>query len=349
MPSEDTLKLTTYFGERDRADGRLLSDALLDIYDARHLQASILLRGTLGFGREHHLHTDRLLTLSEDLPLVSVAVDRRDRIQAALGDVLAIKRRGLVTLERARLLTEGGPVEPWPESLVPEAKLTFYVGRHERAGGQPAFVALCALLHRHGVAGATVLLGVDGTRSGERRRAAFFSANTGVPLMVVAVGSSERIAAALAASTGLLSSPLATLERVRVCKRDGQRLATPHEQSGVGEHGLAMQQKLMIYTSEATDYGGHPLHLEILRRLRAGDVSGVTSLRGIWGFHGAHPPHGDRFLSLRRHVPVVTIIVDSPERIARAFAVIDPLTSEHGLITTEMVPTLGMDRIVKHS
>jgi PII-like signaling protein len=100
-----------------------------------------------------------------------------------------------------------------------------------------------------------------------------------------------------------------------------------------------MWQKLMIYTSESADFGGRPLHLEIIRRLRAADVAGATSLRGIWGFHGTRPPHGDRFLALRRHVPVVTIVVDSPERIARAFGIIDSLTTEHGLITSEMVPS----------
>ena len=39
----------------------------------------MLLRGADGFGRKHHLRTDRLLTLSEDLPLVAVAVDTRER------------------------------------------------------------------------------------------------------------------------------------------------------------------------------------------------------------------------------------------------------------------------------
>ncbi|HEY5188716.1 MAG TPA: DUF190 domain-containing protein [Solirubrobacteraceae bacterium] len=340
MVAADCLKLTTYFGERDRVDGRLLGDALLDIYAAHRLQASVLLRGTVGFGRAHQLHTDRLLSLSEDLPVVSVAVDRRDRIDAALQDVLAVKRRGLVTLERARMQAGALAAEPWPETLAEATKLTFYVGRHERAGGQPAFVALCELLQSCGVAGAAVLLGVDGTRLGERRRAAFFSANTAVPMMVIAVGSGDRISDALTASAELLTAPLVTLERVQVCKRDGHGLATPHALPGVDEHGLALWQKLMVHTSEATSAAGQPLHLEIVRRLRASDVAGATSLRGIWGFHGARPPHGDRFLSLRRHVPVVTTVVDTPERIGRAFEIIDALTHEHGLVTSEMVPAV---------
>ena len=105
--NDDRLKLTTYFGERDRVDGRFLADAMLDLYGHHEIETSILLRGAEGFGLKHHLHTDRLLTLSEDLPVVSVAVDARERIESVLPEVEAIKWPGLVTLERARLLSGG--------------------------------------------------------------------------------------------------------------------------------------------------------------------------------------------------------------------------------------------------
>jgi len=82
--NEDCLKLTTYFGERDRRDRELVADALLDLYGREAIETSVLLRGVEGFGIKHHLRTDRLLSLSEDLPLVSVAVDRRERIAALL-------------------------------------------------------------------------------------------------------------------------------------------------------------------------------------------------------------------------------------------------------------------------
>jgi PII-like signaling protein len=36
----------------------------------------------------------------------------------------------------------------------------------------------------------------------------------------------------------------------------------------------------------------------------------------------------------------VTVVVDSPEGIARSFDVIDELTGEHGLVTAEVVPQL---------
>jgi len=339
--NEDCLTLTTYFGERDRTPGGLVADELLEIYGGHRLAASVLLRGTEGFGRLHHLRTDRLLSLSEDLPVVSIAVDRRERIEAMLEPLLEIKRRGLVTLERTRLLSgEIGQVR-LPQQLQEATKLTIYVGRRERANGTPAFAAVCELLRRGGVAGATVLLGVDGTRGGRRFRAGFFSRNADVPTVIVAVGSGERIAAALPELGHLLSEPLMTLERVRVCKRDGQLLATPHELPTNDERGLALWQKLTVYSSQSATHEGRPLHLQLIRRLRESEAAGATSLRGIWGFHGEHAPHGDRLLRVRRHVPVVTSVIDTPERIARAFQIVDELTAEHGLVTSEMVPALS--------
>ncbi|HUB36566.1 MAG TPA: DUF190 domain-containing protein [Solirubrobacteraceae bacterium] len=338
--SEGWLKLTTYFGERDRTPRGLLGDELLDIYGAEGVQASILLRGAEGFGGLQQLRTDRLLSLSEDLPVVSIAVDRRERIEALLERVSRIKRRGLVTLERARLVSgEIGAVR-LPQELGEATKLTLYVGRKERVGRRAAFAAVTELLQRRGVSGASVLLGVDGTRHGRRARARFLGRNGEVPTMIVAVGSGKTIAGVLAELGGLLREPLMTLERVRVCKRDGRLLATPHELPGTDEHGLAMWQKLMIYTSHAATTEGRPLHQAIVGRLRESGAAGATVLHGIWGFHGEHAPHGDRLFQIQRHVPVLTVAIDTPERTARSFQIIDELTAEHGLVTSEMVPAM---------
>ncbi|MBV9817586.1 MAG: DUF190 domain-containing protein [Solirubrobacterales bacterium] len=346
--NDDCLKLTTYFGERDRSEGRLLGDQLLDLFGGNRLQTSILLRGVEGFGRLHHLHTDRLLSLSEDLPVVSIAVDRRERIESLLELVLQVKQRGLITLERARLLSGDIARVQLPEASHEATKLTAYVGRRERVDGTPAFAAVCDLLHRSGIAGATVFLGVDGTHRGRRTRAAFFAANADVPMMVMAVGAGARIAEILPELGRMLDDPLVTVERVRVCKRDGQLLARPHELPATDEHGLAIWQKLTVFSSQAASYEGRPLHVEIIRRLRRTDAAGATSVRGVWGFHGDHAPHGDRFFQLRRHAPVVTITVDTPERVAGSFQIIDELTAERGLVTSEMVPALRAMSAERH-
>jgi PII-like signaling protein len=188
------------------------------------------------------------------------------------------------------------------------------------------------------VAGATVLLGVDGTVHGERRRARFFGRNADVPLMIIAVGDGDRIERALPELGALLERPLATLERVRVCRRDGQALAQPRELPGSDASGLPLWQKLMVYSSEQARHDGRPLHVELVRRLREAGAAGATCLRGIWGYHGDHPPHGDRLLSLRRHVPITTVVVDEPAATRRWFEIVSELTATAGLVTSEFVP-----------
>lgn len=338
--AEDGLKLTAYFGERDRVHGGFLADALIGICERHGVRTSLLLRGVEGFGIHHHLQTARLLTLSEDLPVVAVAVDTRATIQALLPEVSAITAKGLLTLERARLLpgaVAASELPPGPDEAV---KLTVYIGRQQRARGRPAYLEVVDLLHRRGVAGATVLLGVDGTVHGRRRRARFFARNADVPLMVISVGDREPIASVLPELADLLDSPPMTVERVRVHKRDGQRLSEPLALPERDESGLGRWQKLMVYAGEQARHEGRPLYSGLIRRLREQGAVGATALRGVWGYHGSAAPHGDRFGRLARHMPTLTVIVDRPDAIRRWFAVVDEFTDETGLVTSEIVPAL---------
>ena len=319
----DRLKLTVCHGERERSGGAFLSDALAGIFARHRLQTSVVLRGAQGFGARQHRRTDRLLTLSEDLPLVSLAIDEPAKIEAAWREVEALAFEGLVTLERAH----STPDEETP-AVHEETKLTLYAGRGDH------HVAIVDVLHANGVAGATVLLGVDGTAHGARRRARFIGRNAGVPLMVLAVGDGERIARSLAELRTILRRPVATIERVRVCKRDGRRLTEPH---GPGRHAPAWQ-KLTVFSSERTRVDGRPLYDALTWSLREAGAAGATSLRGIWGYHGDHAPHGDVLWQLRRRVPIVSVLVDSPERMRRWYPIVDELTGEACLVTSEVVP-----------
>jgi PII-like signaling protein len=334
----ECLKLTAYFGERQRVGSRFYADELLDIFGHRELATSVLLRGVAGFGLRHRLRSDVSLSMSEDPPVMAIAVDTRARIEAILDEVAHITTRGLLTLERARMWQ--GPIGhvDLPESLHEATKLTIYVGRQERVGDTTAFMAVCDLLHRCGVDGASVLVGVDGTVHGRRERAGFFDRNAEVPAIVVAVGAEARIAAALPELEALLRRPLLTVERVRTCKRDGELYARPHDLPETDDRGHRISQKLTVFTSESQLYDGEPIHRALVRRLRASSASGATAVRGVWGYHGDHPPHGDRLFQLGRRVPVATVIVDSPEAIAASFDIVDDVTRAHGLVTSEMVP-----------
>lgn len=330
----DYLKLTTYFAERLRSEHRFLADVLLDSYAREAVSTSVVLRGIASFGPHHEFRSDQSLTLSEDPPIAIAAVDTADKMSALADEIVAKTTRGFVTLERARLVGRS-TTAPTPQT----AKLTIYLGRQDRAAGQPAYRLACEVLHRHGFSGATVFLGVDGTKFGERQRARFFSRNLDVPVMIIAVGTASAVDSAIPELEAMLPAPLMTLERVQLCKRDGHVLTRPPALPSVDTQGRQLWQKLMVYTSEAALHDGAPIHRAIVRRLfDSGAASGATVLRGMWGFRGDHNPHGDKLFQLTRRVPVTTIVVDTPERIAASFDIIDELTGEHGLVTSELVP-----------
>lgn len=137
-----------------------------------------------------------------------------------------------------------------------------------------------------------------------------------------------------------LEDPTLTLERVRVCKRDGVLLAQPSQPPDADDTGRAYWQRLVVYASERTRHAHQPLHSALVRRLRLEGAAGATALRGQWGYHGAHRPHGEAFWSLGRHVPVLTTLLDTPANTRRWFAIADELTAETGLVTSELVPAL---------
>ena len=349
--NQPCLKLTAYFAERQRAagGGRFLADSMFDLFAARDVATSVMLRGIASFGPSHELSSDVSLSLSEDSAVAIAAVDVEPKIRSLVDDVTAMTDRGLLTLERARLVTRElgtDALRNFDSHNGDAAKLTVYVGRQERVAGKPAQYAVCDLLYRHGFAGAIVLLGVDGTAHGERHRARFFGRNVNVPLMIIGIGTPTQVSAAATELAALVPNPLLTVERVRLCKRDGELFARPQQLPATDEKGRALWQKLMVYTAEGTTHDGLlPIHRAIVQQLlNSRTARGATVLRGVWGFYGDHKPHGDKLFQIARRVPVTTIVVDTPQAIARSFDIIDELTTRHGLVTSEMVPAaLSLD------
>lgn len=98
-----------FLGESDRCDsgphhGRPLYEAILLTLRERGFAGATVLRGIAGFGASTRLHTDRVLRLSTDLPVVVEVVEREEEIQRVLPTLDDMIDGGLITLERARVI-----------------------------------------------------------------------------------------------------------------------------------------------------------------------------------------------------------------------------------------------------
>lgn len=325
------LAISLYFGDRDRAAGRPLADAALDLCAGHGLAAAALLRGLEGFGGGSLLEAERLLSLSDDLPLVAHGIGASPQVEALAAELAELAPQALLVLEPVRLAgaqlgDTGDPDE--------ELKLVVFTGRRERRRGKAAHVAVVEALHEQGADGAISLLGVDGIAAGRRLRASALAANSWVPTLTVAAGKRGRIAAALAALAESEELPAATVRPLTVCRPADLALGPP-PQPPASTAVSGARARLTLRCSASSQHEGRNIQQELVGRLRAAGADGATALGGIWGYDSDRQPHGDRLLGLRRRRPVAVEVIDTPERCRRWLAIAAELSGEVGLLSFE--------------
>ena len=93
-----------FIGESDRYQNRPLYEYLLELFRKEGFAGATVLKGVAGFGANSVLHTDRLLCLSGDLPLVIEVVDNGEKIERIIPRLDEILQGGMITLEKARVI-----------------------------------------------------------------------------------------------------------------------------------------------------------------------------------------------------------------------------------------------------
>lgn len=103
LEGEQTL-MRIFIGEADRHQGRPLYRVLLELFRAEGFAGVTVLKGVAGYGANSVLHTDKLLRLSQDLPLVIEVVDGEEKIEQMIPRLDDLLQGGMITLEKARVI-----------------------------------------------------------------------------------------------------------------------------------------------------------------------------------------------------------------------------------------------------
>ena len=103
IPADGKL-LRVFVGESDQWQGKPLYEAIVLLARKQGMAGATAIKGFLGFGRHSHIHTAKLLRLSEDLPVVIEVVDNEEKINAFLPHLDEMIKDGLVTLEKANVV-----------------------------------------------------------------------------------------------------------------------------------------------------------------------------------------------------------------------------------------------------
>jgi PII-like signaling protein len=100
--------MRVHIGESDKWHGKPLQDAIVQLLRKEGFSGVTVLRGVGGYGGTSAYHTDKLLRLSQDLPIVLEVVETQERIEQILPRLDEMVDGGLITLEKVRVILYRG-------------------------------------------------------------------------------------------------------------------------------------------------------------------------------------------------------------------------------------------------
>lgn len=104
-------RLTIYLGEDDHWHHKPLYHEIVRRAKDAGLAGASVLRGVEGYGASSLIHTTRILSLSEDLPVVIVIIDEEAKLRAFLPQLDELIGEGLVTLDQVEVVRHVGRAE----------------------------------------------------------------------------------------------------------------------------------------------------------------------------------------------------------------------------------------------
>jgi PII-like signaling protein len=102
IPAEGQL-LRIFIGEQDKWKGVPLYEAIVLLAKEKKMAGATVTKGCMGFGCKSHMHTAKILRLSEDLPIIIEIVDSEEKITAFLPQLDGMVKEGLITLEKVHV------------------------------------------------------------------------------------------------------------------------------------------------------------------------------------------------------------------------------------------------------
>lgn len=100
----DRTLMRIHIGESDKWHGKLLYEAIVELLRKEGFYGATVLRGVAGYGSSSRYHTEKILRLSQDLPIIIEVVEYSDRIEKIIPRLDEMVDGGLITLEKAHVI-----------------------------------------------------------------------------------------------------------------------------------------------------------------------------------------------------------------------------------------------------
>jgi PII-like signaling protein len=217
-------KVTVYVGEDVHHRGEPLYLALLNYLFYHGVSGATVTKGVAGFGADHHMHTARILEVSENLPIKIEFVEMPAKLDALLPKLLQMVGEGLVEIQDTTIL-KAATATPRDQILARTTlqgkaiMMRIFVGDSDRWHGKPLHDAIVESLRAHDIAGVTVYRGISGY--GAHRRAHKehrMSLSGDHPIMLSVIDEEAKIRAYLPLLEEMMLEGLVVLSDVDVIK-----------------------------------------------------------------------------------------------------------------------------------
>lgn len=217
-------KVTVYVGDGVHHHGEPLYLAVLNYLFYHGVSGATVTKGVAGFGPDHHMHTARILELSESLPVKIEFVENSETLDKLLPKLLQMVDEGLVEIQDTTILkaaTTGVPAPVLPhETLQGKATLMrIYVGEDDKWRGKNLYDAIVESLRANDIAGVTVYRGISGYGAHRRfHKEKRLSLSSDLPVMLSVVDEESKIRAYLPILEQMVQEGLVVLSDVDVIK-----------------------------------------------------------------------------------------------------------------------------------
>ena len=101
-------RLCIFIGETQEWQGQPLYQAIVELAQRHGAAGATVLRGIEGFGPEHHLSTERIPDISDNLPLIVEIVESAEQVEVLLPFLDRMVQRGMITVAPVEIVSGRG-------------------------------------------------------------------------------------------------------------------------------------------------------------------------------------------------------------------------------------------------
>ena len=220
-------KVSIYVGQDHQYHGESVYAAILEFLFYHKVSGASVTRGIAGFGADHHMHTDRILVLTENLPMKVEFIETPEKVEELLPKLHEMVGTGLIEIQDTTIVkpSEVSKTSPRLEdvpSLKREGKakmMRIFIGENDKWNGKPLHKALIESMRSNDIAGVTVYQGILGYGANRRiHKDSALHLSHDRPMMLSVVDIEEKLRAFLPVLDDMVQQGLVVFSDVDVIK-----------------------------------------------------------------------------------------------------------------------------------